>query len=407
MTDSDSAPESVVDGFGNDVTIDAGRSLNKLHRTQDLAGEVYTVTSSLRFIRQIGKGGMGHVYLAELESDGLTDKIAVKFSPHANLKELAEEAQIASGLRSSDYIAKTRSFHVIEGSGAPSGAIIMEYIDGEDLLAISNMHTQLGLRMPQKFVGLIGYLCCEALHYAHGEGAIHRDIKPANIMIDFKSGAPKLIDFGLGVLSKDTPKIIGEFCGTLNYMAPEVLRGQEISTRTDIYSLGMTLDALIRGESFLEKSSGSAKSGSVLDRINAITELQERGYEPLSHLSGVHPTLSQIIERAVSFNPNDRYESAGEMKGDLAGFNYGQGFGPVRDVLIEYLDLIRHEDLPDHLNALKINPEERASADLRKLIGTLKQKNHARDYQVIDGRLLLETLPGKYREVVPGYLAIG
>jgi len=399
--------DSSSDLTSRDLTLDAGRTLNQLHDTGNLGGKIFTVTSSLKFIREIGRGGMGHVYLAEIGSDGLEEKVAVKFSPHTNLGKLAEESQLASSLSSSDFIGKTRSFYVIEGEKTPTGAIIMEYIDGEDLLAISNKHNELGLRIPQKFAGLIGYLCCEALQYAHKKGAIHRDIKPANIMIDFNSGAPKLIDFGLGVLAKDTPDIIGQFCGTLNYMAPEVLRGREISTRTDIYGLGMTLDTLIRGESFLEKSSGSAKSDSVLDRAKAIADLQARGYEPLSNLSGVHPTLSQIIEKSVQLNPDNRYSTAAEMKSDLAGFNYGQGFGPVRDVLIEYLDLIRHKDLPAHLNALKINPEVRANGDLRRLMGILKQKNHARDYQVIGSKLLLETLPGNYSEVVPGYIAVG
>jgi len=388
-------------------TMSPGQTLHHLHDSEDLEGKSYQLSTNLRFLHELGRGGMGKVYLAEIESDGVSEKVAVKFSRHTQLDHLAKEAQISSGLRN-DYIAKTRSFHIIEGD-PPSGAIIMDYVDGEDLLKISERHSQLGLKLPQKFIGLIGYLCCEGLAYSHRQGAIHRDIKPANIMIDNESGGPKLIDYGLGVLSKDTPKIIGEVCGTLDYISPEALRGLKIGHKTDIYSLGMTLDSLVRGESFLARSSESARSGSFTDRAKATAELQEKGYTPLSRLPGIHPKLSEIIETAVQLKPEDRYLDAKTMMDKLSGFNYeqGLGFGPVRIVFKEYLELIRHNDLPNHLNALKIDNKTKPKEDLNELIETLKSSGHARDYQSVGGELLLETLQGNYREIIPGYLPIG
>ena len=388
-------------------TIHIGKTLSRLDRSGDLVGKSYGVNMNLKFIKKLGRGGMGDVYLAEMESDGVSSEVAVKFSSHSNLPELATEAQISNRL-THDYIARTHSFHILEGD-TPSGAIIMAYVDGEDLLELSRMHAQLGLKMPQKFTGLLGYLVCEALEYSHKEGAIHRDMKPANIMVERKSGSPKVIDFGLGVLSQDTPDIIGQVCGTLDFMAPEIIRGNEIDHRADIYGLGMTLDSLIRGESFLARSSQSASSNRLGDRVKAIRDLQDKGYEPLSILPGIHPTLSQIVERSVKLDPGERYADANEMMNALSGFNYGQGlgFGPVRAVFQEYLTLIRHPDLPAHLKDLKSDRYKKPEGNLRDLIERLKSPGSMKDYQVIGNELLLETLPGNYNESIPGFLPIG
>ncbi len=394
------------DQFSMDATFRVGVPLDELQPEADLTQRSFVLTPELRFVRQIGGGGFGKVYLAHLKTDGVTTEVAVKVSTRNDLEALADEANLAGKLQSSDYIGKVHQFYRID-SEPPSGIILMEYVDGRDFSRIIKSHGDLGLRIPQNYAGLVGYLACEGLDYAHQQGAIHRDIKPANIMLDRHTGAPRLIDFGLGVLAKDTPELIGEICGTLYYMAPEILRGEAYDHRVDIYSLGMTLDAFVRGESFLVRSSGSARSGSVRDRVKAIAELQEQGYEPLSRLPGVDPRLSDIVEKAVQLKPENRFQTAGEMKAAIAGYIYGHGFGPVRDVLKEYMTLVDHGNFSGHLEELKSSPDKPLQGRLSSIVEALILPGHARDYQVRNGNFVLETLPdSEYKTTEPGYLPL-
>src|SRR5713101_1750075 len=119
--------------------------------------------------------------------------------------------------------------------------ISMEYIDGEDLASLLR---RIGKLPHDKAIEIARDLCA-GLAAAHGLGIIHRDLKPANVMIDGR-GTARITDFGLAGLAGDRRR--GEISGTPAYMAPEQLSGGEITTRTDLYALGLILSEIFTGK---------------------------------------------------------------------------------------------------------------------------------------------------------------
>ena len=154
------------------------------------------------------------------------------------------------------------------------------------------------------------------MQYAHDRAVIHRDIKPANIMLD-KTGQPLLTDFGLAKLvGNEGLTMTGQVMGTPNYMAPEQAKGQQdlISNRTDVYSLGATLYALLSGmPAFVGKN-----------LMETLRKVESAAPEPLTFKgSPVALDLWTICEKSLAKRPDDRYESAAALADDLDRFLQG------------------------------------------------------------------------------------
>ena len=208
-------------------------------------------------LRQIGHGGMGSVYMAE-QRHPVRRMVAIKV--------------IRQGLDSRDVV---RRFHqeqrtlammdhpniarVLDASITESGVsyFVMELVNGIPILAFCEEHP---LDVEQRLRLFID--CCQAIQHAHQKGIIHRDIKPSNVMVTLQDGQPvvKVIDFGIAkAFATDNPEPmrsgntfatqLGEFLGTPQYMSPEqaALDGVPLDTRTDIYSLGALLYAILTG----------------------------------------------------------------------------------------------------------------------------------------------------------------
>jgi serine/threonine protein kinase len=197
--------------------------------------------SHYKIIEKIGEGGMGVVYLAE--DTKLERQVALKFLPAhigSNSEALARfksEAKAAASLHHPNII----TVHEI-GSHQGREYFAMAYIPGMPLSEpITGRELSIGRAID------ITLQLCDALEEAHMAGIIHRDLKPDNVIIDSR-GRAYLLDFGLAI-RVDVTRLTqdGSTIGTLSYMSPEQLLGEEVDRRTDIFSLGAILYEMIGG----------------------------------------------------------------------------------------------------------------------------------------------------------------
>ena len=203
-----------------------------------------------RIIRELGRGGMGAVYLA-VRADSTFDKqVAIKLvkrgiDTDAVLRRFWYERRILAGLEH-PYIAR-----LVDGGTSPDGRpyFVMEYVDGQPL---DSYVREKGLTIAERCE--LFRKVCDAVSYAHRNLIIHRDLKPANIQVT-SDGTPKLLDFGIARLlsvDPDEHTIAGTSAGhawTPEYGSPEQQRGEAVTTATDVYSLGATLTAILPTDS--------------------------------------------------------------------------------------------------------------------------------------------------------------
>ena len=180
----------------------------------------------------------------------------------------------------------------------------MEFVDGNNVRELM----QSGALTPALALQIIPQVC-DALRYAHDEGVVHRDIKPENILLD-KKGRVKIADFGLAKIVGLSPAYLTLTCthevmGTLYYMAPEQMkRSHSVDHRADLYSLGVVFYEMLTGE------------------------LPVGRFAPPSHKARVDGRLDSIVLRALSREPEHRYQDAAELKKDVEGIAAGQTPGP-------------------------------------------------------------------------------
>ncbi|MFY9190458.1 MAG: Stk1 family PASTA domain-containing Ser/Thr kinase [Lawsonella sp.] len=190
--------------------------------------------------------------------------------------------------------------------------IVMELVRGQILRHIVKED---GALYPQRAMHIMADVC-SALHYSHEMGIVHRDIKPGNIMIT-NTGKVKVMDFGIARVLTHPTSMTGtsEVMGTAQYLSPEQARGQTVDARSDIYSTGCVLYEAITGQAPFEGDSPIAI---------AYQHVQEP-VRPPSQLNDLVPyELDAVVLKALAKNPDDRYQSAGEMEADLVTVLHGQ-----------------------------------------------------------------------------------
>ncbi|HEX6133036.1 MAG TPA: serine/threonine-protein kinase, partial [Longimicrobiales bacterium] len=199
-----------------------------------------------RLIDDIGHGGMGTVWLAERADDEYRVQVAVKLVrggfAHPELeRRFRAERQILADLRHPN-IAR-----LLDGGTAPDGTpyLVMEYVDGEPI-TVHAERNGLALRERLRLFQEI----CDAVQHAHESLVVHRDIKPSNILVD-ADGQVKLLDFGIAKLLGDGADAERTQAGvramTPDYASPEQVRGEPVTTATDVYQLGVLLCELLTG----------------------------------------------------------------------------------------------------------------------------------------------------------------
>jgi serine/threonine protein kinase len=280
-----------------------------------------------RVVDFLGAGGMGEVYRAMHSKIGRI--AAVKVLTQATqssgfVERFFNEARIQASLQHPN-IATLYDF--CEVAGQP--CIIMEYVDGQ---TISERIAAYGALPLSEAVYVFGKVV-EAIDYIHSHGVIHRDIKSNNIKIS-SQGQVKLLDFGIakGQTSQQLTQV-GSVIGTLQYLAPELIRGGAADARGDIWALGVLLYEMVTGSVPFDAQT----IGDLCDRIDRVE------YAPPTQINaGVPREVATIIARCLKKNPAERYRTAGELLADaakLSGIVSKPGLSPtVSEAATEYVE---------------------------------------------------------------------
>lgn len=257
--------------------------------------------SQYEIIQKLGEGGMGMVYLAK---DTMIDRLVAIKQLHRNSgseeESLGERFQAeALALAKLNHPNVTHLYSFIPQED--TYWMIMEYVEGKTLEDWLSVHK----KITHQLAASIAVQMLDGLHHAHRKGIIHRDIKPANVMIN-GDGEVKIMDFGIARM-RNAQRITshGKSVGTLEYMAPEQIQGQEGDERTDVYAVGNIL---------YEMLCGATPFHSDTDYRLMKDKLEKQPESILRENPTVPDSFEKIIFKALQRNPNKRYQSAREMK---------------------------------------------------------------------------------------------
>jgi predicted Ser/Thr protein kinase len=247
------------------------------------------LASRYRIIALLGKGGMGEVY----RSDDLTlgQPVALKFLPDEAARDQSLVERFKNEVRIARRVSHPNVCRVYDvGDMEGHTFFTMEYVDGEDLASLLR---RIG-RLPEDKALDIARQLCAGLAAAHTKGVLHRDLKPANIMLDGR-GQVVITDFGLaGVADQIQGNEVRS--GTPAYMAPEQLAGKEVSTRSDIYSLGLVLYEVFTGKRAFAPKPGEKPQ---TDGDRGISR-------PSSVVKDLNPVIERVILRCLETEPSAR-----------------------------------------------------------------------------------------------------
>ncbi len=262
-----------------------------------------------RILEPLGRGGMAQVYKAYHPQ--LDRYVAIKIlrtdlvESKEFLKRFRSEAHAVSGLRHAN-IVQVFDFDMQDDYYY----MVMELLEGDTLRTLLNNYRVRNQRMPLTEVVHILKDALNGLAYAHSEGIIHRDLTPANIMLT-KKGQGVLTDFGIAQIIGNTQHTVsGALMGTLNYMAPEQGFEGKCDNRSDIYSLGIVLYEMLTGYTPFDADTPLAI---LMKHLNDPLPL------PTQVDSAIPHSLEMIVLKALSKDPDDRFQSAEEMSKALEG----------------------------------------------------------------------------------------
>lgn len=343
LLEADANTHSLLDGLALDA-VDFAKDFN-------LEGQHI---GPYKIVREIGRGGMGAVYLAERAEGDFEQQVAVKLiKPGMDSRQILErfqsERQILARLMHPN-IARLLDGGVNK-DGLPYFA--MEYLEGEPISDYCDKH-KLSIEKRLELFQTI----CAAVHYAHRNLVVHRDLKPGNILVS-EDGTVKLLDFGIAkVLVSDDDEARPEIrtltqpgmrVMTPEYAAPEQMRGEPVTTATDIYALGVILYELLTGRrpfhfttqapSEIERvicTTEPEKPSTAISKAKTTTQRtqseSEAGKDDVSALRATHPKrlkrqlagdLDNISLKALKKEPERRYASAEQFLEDIKRYLAG------------------------------------------------------------------------------------
>jgi serine/threonine protein kinase/Tfp pilus assembly protein PilF len=271
--------------------------------------------SHYRIIEELGRGGMGLVYKAE--DTKLNRTVALKFLPpelthdQESKERFIREAHAASALEHNNIC----TIHEIDETDEGQLFIVMACYEGQTLkekIKACAERSRSDQRLKTKEAIDIITQIAKGLHKAHEKGIVHRDIKPANIFIT-DDGSVKILDFGLAKLAgkaqltKDSSTL-----GTVAYMSPEQLRGQEVDHRTDIWSLGVVLYEMLTGETPFAGDYEQAIAYAILNEIPKPIENKQN-------------ELGEVLNSVLAKDPEKRYTNIEDLLHDLNTINLRTG----------------------------------------------------------------------------------
>jgi len=349
--------------------------------------------ATFTFVEEIGRGGMGIVYLAEKHCEGVSDLVVIKTIRSISDKQLnmlKGEANIAAALRHENVVRtfgleaipfdslpvefqdELQSYQESEGSGSSKGKellsdlrmgqfrtladftdqpmllsdlnatgkrlylIVMEYIEGWDLREIHSKHIRAGSLLPITLSAFIVSRLGRALEYAH-QYIVHRDISPENILVSHQ-GVTKLMDFGIAVAADQ--ETFG-LAGKIQYMAPEQVRNELVDNRSDIFALGLVAYHMLTGISlFLTPSGLDFQEQAFYYEELLVNEI----IPPHEVCEDIPEAYSNIIMKMLELDPESRYQTIDQVGSDIEKkFIYAKGFGPTNNSLAAYLKMFESD----------------------------------------------------------------
>jgi serine/threonine protein kinase len=273
--------------------------------------ETSTILSHYRILSKIGAGGMGEVYRAK--DTRLDREVAIKVLPadfakdEDRLRRFEQEARATSALNHPNILTV---YDIGEHDGSPF--IVSELLEGEELRAQLNdgvLPTRQAIEYAQQIAS--------GLSAAHEKGIVHRDLKPENLFVT-SDGRIKILDFGLAKLkpqklaqsiNTDAPTRMpqtdpGTVMGTVGYMSPEQVRGEELDHRSDLFSFGLILFEMLRGERAFQRETMAETMTAILK--DAVPELSETNAK-------ISPQLERIVQRCLEKRPERRFQTASDL----------------------------------------------------------------------------------------------
>jgi len=316
-------------GFTDSSALEEG--ISSLERRSGRMKEERRI-GAYRVLREIGRGGMGSVYLAARADDEFQKLVAIKIIRRGLdtddiIERFRSERQILATL---DHPNITR---LLDGGTTGDGLpyFVMEYIEGEPINLYCDRHSLTVTERLKLFQGV-----CAAVRYAHQNLVVHRDIKPGNVLVT-KEGVPRLLDFGIAKLLVPAAALDQQTAATVRlltpeYASPEQVRSGTITTASDVYSLGVLLYALLTGRSpYRQTMSSPAEiersicqeeperpSVSVMRR-GAEREEEGRAAKEAEKLRRrLQGDLDNIVLKALRKEPHRRYTSVEQFSEDIS-----------------------------------------------------------------------------------------
>jgi eukaryotic-like serine/threonine-protein kinase len=294
-----------------------------------------------RLLRELGRGGMGVVYLAERADGAYEQQVALKLLP-SSLRTEALDRRFALERQILARLGHARIARLLDGGVAEHGQpyLVLEYVDGEPL---TRWCDERGLRIRKRLEVFVDV--CDAVQYAHGQLIVHRDLKPSNILVTDR-GEVKLLDFGIAKLLAEEGETsateltrLGLRPYTPGYAAPEQVRGEPVTVATDVYGLGVLLHELLCGQRphdaaasrrrdqddwdpptrpsvLLARPKGSERGGRA-GSMEAAGIAACRGSRPDRLRRRLAGDLDTITLKALREEPAKRYESVEALAADV------------------------------------------------------------------------------------------
>ncbi len=298
-----SAVIEVVSMFDEKKTLSANQTTGEMQNVGFVAGTI--LDNRYRIIGLLGKGGMGEVYKAE--DLKLDQTVALKFLPDKLEKNEDALKRFIGEVKTARRVAHQNVCKVFDiGDVNGKHYLSMEFIDGDDL---SQLLRRIG-RLPSDKAAEISRQICFGLYAIHEAGILHRDLKPANIIID-SNGKARITDFGIAGFEQDVQGAESRV-GTPAYMSPEQITGKEVTTKSDIYSLGLLLYEIFTGKQ-------AFRADSIDDLIRK--HESETPTDPSTFVENINPLVEKIINRCLEKDPDDRPASAVQVALTLPGGN--------------------------------------------------------------------------------------
>jgi TPR repeat protein len=243
----------------------------------------------------VGRGGMGAVYRAYDPEIGRV--VALKVL-HAHDDRFLSEVRAAGTLKHPNIVT-IYDCAKIEGQCV----IVMEYVEGRTLFELLQKRRVGDISLRLRLLRQL----CSALDYAHERGIVHRDIKPANLVVDARNDL-KVLDFGIARIGEPRHRLAGSIVGTLRYMSPEQMRGQEVDRRSDIFAVGVVAYEILSYQYPFERASA----------VQLAFAIAYEAPVPLKTLVPIlDPRLDRIVSRALEKRPSGRYVTLAQMLAEL------------------------------------------------------------------------------------------